>query len=230
MYRSGDLARRLDNGDLEYLGRIDQQVKIRGFRIEPGEIEAAITQHPAVRQVAVIAREDTPGEKKLVAYLVAGTPPATLIADLREALRASLPEYMVPAHFLYLDALPRTPNGKLDRKALPAPDHTPAKPREIVDPRSSSEATVVAVFNEVLDRSDVGVFDNFFDLGGQSLMAARVMAKLCGTARVDLPLRNLFERPTPEQLAVAIDALSWTAAGSAPFAVAGQGEREEIEL
>jgi amino acid adenylation domain-containing protein len=230
MYRSGDLARRLDNGELEYLGRIDQQVKIRGFRVELGEIEAAIAQHPAVRQVAVIAREDTPGEKKLVAYLIAGTPPPTLIADLREALRARLPEYMVPAHFLYLDALPLTPNGKLDRKALPAPEHQRAEPREIVDPRSSSEALVVAVFNEVLDRSDIGVLDNFFDLGGHSLMAARVMANLCETARVDLPLRNLFERPTPEQLAVAIDALSWTAAGSAPLAVVGQGEREEIEL
>src|SRR5439155_21082102 len=116
MYRSGDLTRRLNGGELEYLGRIDQQVKIRGFRIEPGEIEAAITQHPAVRQVAVIAREDTPGEKKLVAYLIASIPPPTLIADLREALRARLPEYMVPAHFLYIDALPLPPNGKRDRK------------------------------------------------------------------------------------------------------------------
>jgi acyl carrier protein len=230
MYRSGDLARRLEGGEIEYLGRIDQQVKIRGFRIELGEIEAAIAQHPAVRQVAVIAREDTPGEKNLVAYLVAGTPPVTLIADLREALRARLPEYMVPAHFHYLDALPRTPNGKFDRKAVAAPEHERTGPREIVDPRSSSEALVVAVFADVLDRSDVGVFDNFFDLGGHSLMAARVMANLCETARVDLPLRNLFERPTPEQLAVAIDALSWTAVDSAAFAVAGQGGREEIEL
>jgi hypothetical protein len=145
-------------------------------------------------------------------------------------LRARLPEYMVPAHFLYLDTLPPTTNGKLDRKALPAPEHGRTAPREIVDPRSSSEALVVAVFNDVLHRSDVGVFDNFFDLGGHSLMAARVMANLCETARVDLPLRNLFERPTPEQLAVAIDALSWTAAGSAALAFAGHGEREEIEL
>jgi amino acid adenylation domain-containing protein len=230
VYRSGDLARRLDDDELECLGRIDQQVKIRGFRVELGEIEAAIAQHPDIRQVAVIDREDIPGQKKLVAYLVAGTAPVTLIAELREALRARLPEYMVPAHFLYLDALPLTPNGKLDRKALPAPQHTPTEPREIVDPRSSSEALVVAVFNEALQRSDVGVFDNFFDLGGHSLMAARVMANLCETARVDLPLRNLFDRPTPEQLAIAIDAISWTAASSAPLAVASQGEREEIEV
>jgi acyl carrier protein len=136
---------------------------------------------------------------------------------------------MVPAHFLYLDALPLTPNGKLDRKALPAPEHGRSETRNIVAPRSSSEALVVAVFNEVLNRSDVGVFDNFFDLGGHSLMAARVMAKLSEMASVDLPLRNLFERPRPEQLAAAIDALSWTAAESAAPAAA-EGDREEIVL
>ncbi|HKP43747.1 amino acid adenylation domain-containing protein [Mycobacterium sp.] len=230
MYRSGDLARRLGTGELEYLGRIDQQVKIRGFRIELGEIETTIAQHPAISQVAVIDREDTPGDKKLVAYLVTNTAPPTLTADLRQALHTRLPEYMVPAHFHYLDTLPLTTSGKLDRKALPAPQPANTQPRDIVDPRSSSEALVVAAFNEVLRRSDVGVFDNFFDLGGHSLMAARVMANLCKMARVELPLRNLFERPTPEQLAVAIDALSWTAMGSAPLALAGHGEREEIEL
>jgi amino acid adenylation domain-containing protein len=230
MYRSGDLARRLHDGDLEFLGRVDQQVKIRGFRIELGEVEAAIAEHPAVGQVAVIDREDTPGERKLVAYLVAGSPPPTLIADLRESLRKRLPDYMVPAHFVYVDALPLTSNGKLDRKALPAPEDGRTEPREIVDPRSSNEALVVELFNELLGRSDVSVFDNFFDLGGHSLMAARLMAKLRETARVDLPLRNLFERPTPEQLAMAIDALSWTAVADPSSASAGQGEREEIEL
>jgi acyl-CoA synthetase (AMP-forming)/AMP-acid ligase II/acyl carrier protein len=230
MYRSGDLARRLGGGELEYLGRIDQQVKIRGFRIELGEIETAIAQHPAISQVAVIDREDTPGDKKLVAYLVAPNAPPTLIADLRQALLTHLPGYMVPAHFHYLDALPLTTSGKLDRKALPTPQPARAQPRDGVGPRSSSETLVVAVFNEVLRRSDVGVLDNFFDLGGHSLMAVRVMASLCETARVELPLRNLFERPTPEQLALAIDALSWTAAGSVPLALAGHGEREEIEL
>ncbi len=230
MYRSGDLARCLPGGDIEYLGRIDQQVKIRGFRIELGEIEAAIAEHPQVRQVAVNDREDTPGDKQLVAYLITDNPPATLIGDLRTTLRTRLPDYMVPAHFVYLDALPLTPNGKLDRKALPAPEHRHIEPHEIVDPRSASEALVVAVFKEVLDRGDVGVFDNFFDLGGSSLKAARVMAKVRESARVDLPLRNLFERPTPEQLAAAIDALSWAAMGSAALAAADQGEREETVL
>ncbi len=229
MYRSGDLARRLPNGELDYLGRIDQQVKIRGFRIELGEVEGVIAQHPAVGQVAVIDREDTPGEKKLVAYLVAESPPPTLIADLREQLRERLPDYMVPAHFVYLDMLPLAASGKLDRKALPPPGHGYEEAHEIIAPRSASEALVVAVFSEVLDRDDVGVFDNFFDLGGHSLMAARVMAKLREAAPINLPLRNLFERPTPEQLAAAIDALSWTAADSARVAE-GQGEREEIEL
>lgn len=230
MYRSGDLARCLPGGDIEYLGRIDQQVKIRGFRIELGEIEAAIAEHPQVRQVAVNDREDTPGDKQLVAYLITDNPPATLIGDLRTTLRTRLPDYMVPAHFVYLDALPLTPNGKLDRKALPAPEHRHIEPHEIVDPRSASEALVVAVFKEVLDRGDVGVFDNFFDLGGSSLKAARVMAKVRESARVDLPLRNLFERPTPEQLAAAIDALSWAAMGSAALAAADQCEREETVL
>jgi amino acid adenylation domain-containing protein len=230
MYRSGDLTRRLDDGDLEYLGRIDQQVKIRGFRIEPGEIEAVIAEHPAIRQVAVIGREDIPGDKRLVAYLVGDARAVTLLDDLRETLRARLPEYMVPAHFQHVEALPRTPNGKLDRAALPAPDHHRAEPRRRVDPRSASEELVVAVFNEALDRRDVGVFDNFFDLGGHSLMAARVVAKLCEAGRVDLPLRNLFERPTPERLALAIDALSWAAADMTPLSVSSGGEREEFEL
>jgi amino acid adenylation domain-containing protein len=228
MYRSGDLARRLDDGELEYLGRIDQQVKIRGFRIELGEIEAEIAKHPAIRQIAVIDREDTPGEKKLVAYFVAAGQ-AGLVDALRTALRARLPDYMVPAHFVPLDALPLTHNGKLDRKALPAPERAERAFVESVAPRSASEALVVDVFRDVLRRADVGVLDDFFDLGGHSLMAARVIAKLRDKARVDLPLRNLFERPTPAGLAAAIDALAFAAEGSKPAAGAG-GDREEIEL
>ncbi|WP_133053544.1 non-ribosomal peptide synthetase [Mycolicibacterium bacteremicum] len=230
MYRSGDLARRGAGGELEYLGRIDQQVKIRGFRVELGEIETVIAEHPAVHQVAVIDREDVPGEKKLVAYLVAADAGPSLIADLRQVLHTRLPEYMVPAHFQYLDALPLTTSAKLDRKALPAPTHQRSEPCPFVDPRSTSEALVVAAFSEALRRSDIGVFDNFFDLGGHSLMAARVMANVCESARVELPLRNLFERPTPEQLAAAIDALSWATVSSDRLAFAGSGEREEIEL
>jgi len=230
MYRSGDLARWCQGGELEYLGRIDQQVKIRGFRVELGEIETVIAEHPAVHQVAVIDREDVPGEKKLVAYLVAPQAPPALIADLRQSLHTRLPEYMVPAHFQYLDALPLTTSAKLDRKALPAPTHHHSEPCPFMDPRSTTEALVVAAFSEALRRSDIGVFDNFFELGGHSLMAARVMANVCESARVELPLRNLFERPTPEQLAAAIDALSWATVSSDQLAFAGGGDREEIEL
>jgi hypothetical protein len=229
MYRSGDLARRTEQGELEYLGRIDQQVKIRGFRIELGEIEAVIAQHPAVRQVAVIDREDVPGDKRLAAYLVVNQPEPALLQELRERLRRALPDYMTPAHFLFVPALRLTPNGKLDRKALPAPGELSGSQRsEPTAPRTPSEALVVAAFADVLNRRDVGVRDNFFDLGGHSLMAARVMARLRATAKVDLPLRNLFERPTPEGLAAAIDALAWTAGSTA--GTTGGGDREEIEL
>jgi len=148
---------------------------------------------------------------------------------LRESLRRRLPDYMVPAHFVLLDVLPLTANGKLDRRALPVPV-APCPTSAHVAPRSASEALVVAAFNDVLERTDVGVFDNFFDLGGHSLMAARLIAKLRTSARVDLPLRNLFELPTPEGLAAVIDTLAWTAGeGDRPTADP-RGDREEIEL
>jgi amino acid adenylation domain-containing protein len=203
MYRSGDLTRRLEDGDLEYLGRMDQQVKIRGFRIEPGEIEAAIAEHPAVRQVAVIAREDTPGDKNLVAYLITGTPPpTTLITDLREALRARLPEYMVPAHFLYLDALPRTPNGKLDRNALPAPEHQRAESSRLyIAPRNPAEETIANIWKAVLRVDRVGLDDHFFDLGGDSILSIRVHAQLTNRLRADLPIVALLQYPTVRSLA-----------------------------
>ena len=217
LYRTGDRARWRSDGTLEHLGRLDDQIKLRGFRIEAGEIEAGIAQHPAVREVAVIAREDAPGDKRLVAYLVVEDPPADLAEQLRALVRAASPEYMVPARFVTLEALPRTPNGKLDRKALPA-----------VAPRTPSEEMVLGMFRDVLDRSDFGVFDNFFDLGGHSLMAARLMAKLRTASGLDLPLRHLFERPTVAALAEAIDALTWAA--TSQRAAARAANRVEIEL
>lgn len=212
MYRTGDVVRRLDDGDLEYLGRVDQQVKIRGFRVEPGEVEAAIAEHPDVRQVAVVPRKDADGQTSLIAYLVADGDHDALDAALRGTLRTRLPEYMVPTHFVTVDALPRNANGKLDRAALPAPETSGRRPRAAVDPRSRSEELVVAVFSEVLHRGDIGVLDDFFDLGGHSLSATRVMTKLSDRTGVRLSMRNLFERSTPEGLALAIDALTWTAA------------------
>ena len=201
MYRTGDLARRLDNGDIEYLGRMDQQVKIRGFRIELGEIEAVIAQHPQVRQVAVIAREDIAGDRRLVAYLVAGGDNAELVEQLRQTLRRLLPDYMMPAHFVFVQALPLTQNGKLDRNALPAPASSPSeRSRPHVAPRNAGERRVAEAMEQALGQSGLSVDDDFFRLGGHSLLAARVAMNLSRDG-VQLPLRAIFDAPTIEQLA-----------------------------
>ena len=181
LYCTGDRARWRNDGTLEHMGRLDCQVKLRGFRIEPGEIESVIARHPSVCEVAVIAREDSPGDMRLVAYLDAENPPDSLPDQLRSIVRAALPEYMVPTHFVMLKALPRTPNGKLDRQALPAPAQGDASSgRAVAAPRTHTEEMIMDVFRGVLDRTDFGVFDSFFDLGGHSLMAARLMLKLPG--------------------------------------------------
>ena len=229
LYRTGDLARRLEDGDIEYIGRIDHQVKIRGFRVELGEIEAALLQQPTVQHVAVIAREDKPGDKRLVAYFVSNNEDPDFVDQLRASLRATMPDYMVPAHFIRLSRLPLTHNGKLDRKALPPPDLIPNATRPTpVAPRTPPEELVARLFGEVLNRKDIGVYDDFFDLGGDSLKAARLMARLRAASGVDLPLRNLFERPTVAQMAEALAALSWAAASAEP--ARGAGKREQLEL
>ncbi len=231
LYCTGDRARWRNDGTLEHLGRLDCQIKLRGFRIEPGEIEAVLAQHPSVRETTVIAREDSPGDKRLVAYLAAEDPASDLADPLRALLRAALPEYMVPSHFVLLKALPRTPNGKLDRQALPAPAQNDGAPTRVaVAPRTPTEEMVMGVFRAVLDRMNFGVFDSFFDLGGHSLMAARLMLKLRTAAGVDLPLRLLFERPTAARLAEAVDRLSWLERSKIPSRTRGPGGREEIEL
>jgi amino acid adenylation domain-containing protein len=231
LYCTGDRARWRNDGTLEHLGRLDCQVKLRGFRIEPGEIEAVVTRHPSVRETAVIAHEDSPGDKRLVAYFVTGDPAIDLADSLRALVRASLPEYMVPASFVMLKVLPRTPNGKLDRQALPPPAQIDGSPARVtVAPRTLTEEMVMGVFCGVLDRIDFGVFDSFFDLGGHSLMAARLMLKLRAVAGVDLPLRLLFERPTTARLAEAIDGLSWLERSKTPSRGSGAGGREEIEV
>ncbi len=230
LYRTGDLARWLPGGRLEWLGRIDHQVKVRGFRIEPGEIEAVMARHPAIAEVVVVAREDGGGDKQLVAYFVAERPPADLVDQLRALIRAACPEYMVPAHFVRLDGLPRTANGKLDRKALPAPTRETAGAARAaaVAPRTPTEEMVMGVFSGVLERADFGLGDSFFDLGGHSLMAARLMSQLRAASGVDLPLRSLFEHPSVAQLADAIDAVMWSTRRNTPIALRRQ--REEIEL
>jgi len=195
LYRTGDRVRRPASGELEFLGRTDQQVKIRGFRIEPGEIEAALRRAPGVGDCAVVAREDVPGGRRLVAYLVGE---ATAEA-LRDRLRQSLPEYMVPAAFVFLDALPLTPNGKLDRKALPAPDLASAE--KYVAPRTPVEEGLAEIWAEVLGLERVGVEESFFELGGHSLLATTVVWGVRERFGVELPLRALFEGPTVAELA-----------------------------
>jgi len=208
MYRTGDLVRALPDGNLDYLGRIDRQVKIRGFRIEPGEIEAVLSAHPAVRDCAVMARQDTPGDTRLVAYVVLEridpTAPSDPRARLSAWLRERLPDFMMPAAFMFLEALPLTPNGKVDRRALPRPDRTLVPGESFVVPRDEIELRLARIWEELLDVRPIGVHDNFFVLGGHSLLATRVATRVRGTLGVELPLRTLFEAPTIADLARAV--------------------------
>jgi amino acid adenylation domain-containing protein len=205
LYRSGDLARRLPDGGLEYLGRIDTQVKIRGFRIELGEIEAVLSRRPALSQVVVVLREDTPGNPQLAAYCVAAEKHAIDAAELRAALKAELPDYMIPAHFVPLATLPLTSNAKVDRKALPAPDGArPDLGREFVPPAGPVQERLAGIWAEVLRRERVGAHDDFFELGGHSLIATQVLSRMRQAFGFEMPLRAIFEHPTVAGLAEAI--------------------------
>jgi acyl-coenzyme A synthetase/AMP-(fatty) acid ligase/acyl carrier protein len=209
LYRTGDLARVQAHGRFEYLGRIDQQVKVRGFRLELGEIEAVLTTHARVRACVVIAREISPGEKQLVGYVVAQEPgQEPEPADLRTYLRERLPEYMVPAIWLLLESLPLTPNGKIDRQKLPAPEQTPDETAGYVPPSTELEATLVTIWEQILGVQHIGTRDNFFDLGGHSLKATQVMARVQQTLSVRVPLSNLFGDPTVAGLAHIIERIA----------------------
>ena len=201
MYRTGDLARWRPDGMLEFLGRADDQVKIRGFRVEPGEIEAALRGHPAVTQAAVVARDDATVGNHLVAYIVPAPGAEPTAPTLRAHLAAFLPEYMVPAVYVVLKALPLTPSGKLDRTALPAPEESGlAALGAYTAPRNSTEVAMAAIWAEVFQVSQVGVHDNFFDLGGHSLMALRLFSLIRANFGTNLPLADLVLRPTVAQL------------------------------
>jgi acyl-CoA synthetase (AMP-forming)/AMP-acid ligase II/acyl carrier protein len=248
LYKSGDLARYLPDGNIEFVGRIDHQVKIRGCRVELGEIETVLGQHPAVRQVVVVAREEAAeqgyasnnrkskienpkSEKRLIAYVAARREFAPTVSDLRGFLRDKLPEYMVPSVFVILDALPLSSNGKIDRKALPAPDQARPDPTgAFVAPRTRTEELLAGIWTKLLHVEKVGTHDNFFDLGGHSLIATRVISRLREEFRVDLPLRSLFESPTVAGLAERIETLLWAGHRHQPAGAADSEEREEIKL
>src|SRR6185369_969547 len=212
LYRTGDKVRLAVSGELEYLGRFDDQVKIRGFRVEPAEIEEALLALPGVREAVVLARSDgsdrsvgSSGDRRLVGYVVGDVP----VGALRDALRERLPEYMVPAAFVVLDAFPLTPNGKVDKKALPAPEWQ--RPEDSYQaPRTLAEEVLAGIWADLLGLDKVGTADHFFDLGGHSLLATRVMSRLRGAFGVDLPLRDLFEAPTVAGLAARVEAAQWT--------------------
>ncbi len=206
MYRTGDLARWRADGTLEYLGRSDHQVKIRGFRIELGEIEAALRTHEAVADATVVVRESAGSDKQLVAYIVPAAKSAPDLTALRGHLAGSLPDYMLPAALVMVPALPLDPNGKLDRRALPALDRAAVTAAgTFVAPRSATEVLMAAIWSEVLERPQVGISDDFFELGGHSLMAFRLFSLIRERFQKDLPLASLFLRPTIARLAELLD-------------------------
>jgi len=227
MYRSGDRAR-LRGGDTEYLGRTDQQVKVRGFRIEPGEVEAALLAHPGVREAVVLAREDEPGSRRLVAYVVAAGADAPDAAALRAVVAARLPEHMVPAAFVPLGAVPLTPHGKVDRRALPAPEAAHAAAASYVAPRGPVEAALAEVWARTLGVERVGAHDNYFALGGDSMRALQLLAA-ARAAGVPFSLQDLFRHQSVAELAACIrPAEDEAGPAAAPFALLADGDRERV--
>jgi amino acid adenylation domain-containing protein len=248
IYKTGDLGRWLPDGNIEFFGRIDRQVKIRGFRIELGEIEALLNQHPLVGENVVVVREDTPGDKGLVAYVVPtgyqgqheishssllsndAAISTQAIPQLRQFLKERLPEYMMPSAFVLMESLPLTPNGKVDRQALPVPDTSTSELEvSFVPPRTPTEQIVADIWADVLRREQVGIYDNFFDLGGHSLLATQVISRLREAFKIDLPLRSLFENPTVNNLVEQLEGiLTVQQLQAVPMQMAE--DREEIEL
>jgi acyl carrier protein len=205
LYRTGDLGRYSPAGCIEFAGRIDHQIKIRGYRIEPAEIEGVLMQAPSIRECIVIARGDESSEKRLVAYLVVEEGFSGTILELRQFLRQRLPAYLVPSSFVVLDSLPLSPNGKVDRNALPAPGEQDVELGGVyVAPGTPIEQDVAGILREALGVKDVGIYDDFFALGGHSLLATRVINRVNSAFQVELPIRALFDTPTVSGIVAAI--------------------------
>ena len=203
LYKTGDLARYMADGTLEFLGRIDHQIKIRGLRIELGEIEMVLKRHPSVMDLVVVARKGSTGDQRLVAYVVLHKDHSdTTVNDLQDYLMHQLPAYMVPSAIMFLEALPLNSNGKIDRRNLPLPESSrPEYEKQLVAPRNSLEEEVVASWSRILGIEQISIYDDFFALGGDSLLATRVTSSLRTSLAVEIPLRGFFEAPTVAQLA-----------------------------
>jgi acyl carrier protein len=201
LYKSGDVVRFLPNGDLEYLGRADQQVQIRGFRVEMGEIESVLRDHKTISQVVVLVREVQPGDQRLVAYFVPTPGHSVSISGLRRHIRTMLPEYMIPQYFIELKEIPLTPNGKVDRRALPEPKADRQTEESYVEPRSEVEKRIASIWEGLLNIKNVGAHDNFFELGGHSLLLVRMQDSLRKSFGKELPMVEMFRHPTIAALA-----------------------------
>ena len=229
LYKTGDLARYLPSGDIEYIGRIDNQVKVRGFRIELGEIEAAISQYPTVGETVAVVREDLVNTQQIVAYIVPQQEATLTISELRNFLKSKLPNYMVPTAFVTLEALPLTPNGKVDRKALPAPDISRSEV-DFILPRNSTEEIVANIYAEILKQEKISINDSFFELGGHSLLATQVISRLQEAFEIDIPVRILFEKAKVASLAEHIEITSSTIEQISRPVIPEEKGRKEIKL
>lgn len=229
MYKTGDKVRFLSDGTIEFLERYDHQVKIRGYRIELGEIETTLAQHPQIKDAVVLCREDVPGDKRLVAYTVVENKESFKITALRQYLKERLPAYMTPAAFVFLDALPLTSNGKINRDKLPEPEfQRPDSRNALASPKTETEKKIVQIWNEVLRLDAIGIHDDFFELGGHSLLAAQVINRIRGIFDLEIPLSRIFEHPTISGLGEYIDAAVWSSGKAADSS--GMGDFEEGEI
>jgi acyl-coenzyme A synthetase/AMP-(fatty) acid ligase/acyl carrier protein len=232
LYRTGDLVRFRPDGNLEYFRRLDNQVKVRGFRIELGDIEAAMEQFPGVQQAVTAVRDDMPGGKALTGYILpkpGNKNDQELIPALRRHLREKLPDYMVPAHFTMMDTFPLTPNGKIDRRALPKPAQAEAGNDEsYVAPRNELETAVAKIWADVLNLARVGINDDFFDLGGHSLLAIQIVTRVNQSLEVNLPLGSLFQMPTIADLAQSVAAKQYLARSTTLLQTTNSEDQEEF--